>query len=155
MGMDFDLFQKRIRTSSYISLKKLQEDKMNSFKTALQKSYNRELVVNLRTKEEFMSLINKIDTTPAIDKKSFSTLDENDCRLGDILYWERRNSHWLITEMEETEKGIFQAFIEYAKVNLKWIDKETGKIYQTWACAKGPEEGYLPKFPLCGVHHLK
>lgn len=140
MGMDFDLFQKRIRTSSYISLKKLQEDKMNSFKTALQKSYNRELVVNLRTKEEFMSLINKIDTTPAIDKKSFSTLDENDCRLGDILYWERRNSHWLITEMEETEKGIFQAFIEYAKVNLKWIDKETGKIYQTWACAKGPEE---------------
>ena len=66
MGMDFDLFQKRIRTSSYISLKKLQEDKMNSFKTALQKSYNRELVVNLRTKEEFMSLINKIDTNCAI-----------------------------------------------------------------------------------------
>lgn len=140
MGMDFDLFQKRIRTSSYISLKKLQEDKINSFKTALQKAYNRELVVNLRTKEEFMSLINKIDTTPSIDKKSFSTLDEHDCRLGDVLYWERRNSHWLITEMEETEKGIFQAFIEYAKVDLKWIDKETGKIYQTWACAKGPEE---------------
>ncbi len=140
MSIDnYDLFQKRLKTSSLIPIAKLEEEKLKTFKIALQRSYNRELIEK-KDGTQFMSLISGINTQPKIEKKSFSTLVENGCDVGDVLLWVRRNSHWIVTDMEETEKSIFQGYISQALYHLKWLDNNTGKIYNEWACTKGPEE---------------
>lgn len=149
MSVDnYDLFQKRLKTSATIPLNKLEEDKLKTFKIALERSYNRE-VVERKDGTQIKCLISGINTQPKIEKKSFSTLVENNCDVGEVLYWVRRNSHWIITDMEETEKSIFQGYISQALYHLKWLDKETGTIYDEWACTKGPEETTIPD----GVKH--
>jgi hypothetical protein len=135
----YDLFQKRLATYDAISLDKLVEDKMKTFKIALQRGYNRELVSN-KEGTQFLCLISGINTQPKIEKKSFSTLLDNACAVGDILYWERNGSRWLITDQEETEKSIFQGYISEASYQLKWVNSTTGENFSEWACVKGPEE---------------
>lgn len=135
----YDLYQKRLETYHTIPLDKLEEGKMNTFKVALQRSYNRELVKN-KTGTEFLCLISGINTQPKIEKKSFSTLLDNSCAVGDIIYWERSGSRWLITDKEETEKSIFQGYISEATYKLTWKNTTTGQTYEEWACVKGPEE---------------
>ena len=149
MSVDnYDLFQKRLKTSATIPLNKLEEDKLKTFKIALERSYNRE-IVERKDGTQIKCLISGINTQPKIEKKSFSTLVENNCDVGEVLYWVRRNSHWIITDMEETEKSVFQGYISQALYHLKWLDKETGTIYDEWACTKGPEETTVPD----GVKH--
>ena len=149
MSVDnYDLFQKRLKTSATIPLNKLEEDKLKTFKIALERSYNRE-IVERKDGTQIKCLISGINTQPKIEKKSFSTLVENNCDVGEVLYWVRRNSHWIITDMEETEKSVFQGYISQALYHLKWLDKETGTIYDEWACIKGPEETTIPD----GVKH--
>ena len=149
MSIDnYDLFQKRLKTSATIPLNKLEEDKLKTFKIALERSYNRE-IVERKDGSQIKCLISGINTQPKIEKKSFSTLTENNCDVGEVLYWVRRNSRWIITDMEETEKSIFQGYINQALYHLKWLDKETGTIYDEWACTKGPEETTIPD----GVKH--
>ena len=149
MAIDnYDLFQKRLKTSATIPLEKLEEDKLKTFKIALERSYNRE-VVERKDGSQIKCLISGINTQPKIEKKSFSTLTENNCDVGEVLYWVRRNSHWIITDTEETEKSIFQGYISQALYHLKWLDENTGVIYDEWACTKGPEETTIPD----GVKH--
>ena len=149
MSVDnYDLFQKRLKTSATIPLNKLEEDKLKTFKIALERSYNRE-IVERKDGTQIKCLISGINTQPKIEKKSFSTLVENNCDVGEVLYWVRRNSHWIITDMEETEKSVFQGYISQALYHLKWLDKKTGVIYDEWACTKGPEETTIPD----GVKH--
>lgn len=149
MSIDnYDLFQKRLKTSATIPLNKLEEDKLKTFKIALERSYNRE-IVERKDGSQIKCLISGINTQPKIEKKSFSTLTENNCDVGEVLYWVRRNSRWIITDMEETEKSIFQGYISQALYHIKWLDKETGIIYDEWACTKGPEETTIPD----GVKH--
>lgn len=149
MAIDnYDLFQKRLKTSATIPLNKLEEDKLKTFKIALERSYNRE-IVERKDGSQIKCLISGINTQPKIEKKSFSTLAENNCDVGEVLYWVRRNSRWIITDMEETEKSIFQGYISQALYHLKWLDKKTGTIYDEWACTKGSEETTIPD----GVKH--
>lgn len=136
---NYDLFQKRLKTSATIPLEKLEEDKMKTFEIALERSYNRE-IVERKDGSQIKCLISGINTQPKIEKKSFSTLVKNNCDVGEVLYWPRRNSYWIITDMEETEKNIFQGYISQALYHLKWLDPETGIVYDEWACTKGPEE---------------
>lgn len=149
---EYDLMQKRFRTNDIIPKDKLVKEKIKTFEIALQKSYNREKVTDLNNNNTFLSLIVGINTQPKTEKKSFSTLVRNGCSLGDVLYWEKVDSHWIITDYSETEgmmeiekpdgttytDGIFQGYIEEALYNIKWQDKNSGAIYSQWVCSTGP-----------------
>lgn len=136
---NYDLFINRLNTSTKISKEKLIENKINTFKRALNSSYNSELVRDSNN-NEFQVLISKIDTMPKISRKSFSTLKENFCEVGSVIYWIEKDSHWIIVEESDTEHAIFQAYIDKAIYKLEWKDLETGITYSQWACAKGPDQ---------------
>ena len=68
---NLDLYQQRLRDSKKISKSKLVDLKIKTFKTALEKSYNSEVVQT--NNEEFKALITGIPTQPKIGKKNFAT----------------------------------------------------------------------------------
>lgn len=135
---NFDLYQMRLGDSRKIAKSKLVDIKIKTFKRALDSSYNSESVS--MGDNEFQALITGIPTSPLINKKNFATLLDNECEVGDSLYWGSNNSHWLITEHDSTEGAVFQGSIERALYELKWKDPVLDKIYSTRACAKGPDE---------------
>ena len=135
---NLDLYQKRLRDSRKISKSKLVNWKIDAFKKALERSYNSEIVQT--DNEEFKALITGIPTQPKIGKKSFAALLDHGCEVGDEIYWLSNDSHWLITEHDETEGAIFQGSIEKALHELKWKDPISDRIYSARACAKGPDE---------------
>lgn len=149
---NFHLFQKRLKSYSLIPLVKLEEGKYKTFLSALERSYNRELV---ETEDgiPIRCLISGINTQPKIEKKSFSALAENGLLVGDILYWPRIDSHWIITDLEETEKSIAQGYISQALYYLRWRDERTGQVYDTWACTKGPEETTITDGVKSGIRY--
>ncbi len=135
---NLDLYQKRLRDSRKISKSKLVDLKIKTFKKALERSYNSEVV--RANDDEFKALITGIPTQPKIGKKNFAALRDHGCEVGDEIYWLSNDSHWLITEHDETEGAIFQGSIEKALYELKWKDPISDKIYSARACAKGPDE---------------
>jgi len=121
-----------------VSQSKMIADKISSFKRALRSGYNVETVSLDST--EFLALISSTNGNPDVERKSFSTLVDNSCKIGDDIYWEADGSHWIITERSSTEKAIFQGYIDKALYELEWKDLETGKVYSQWACVVGPKE---------------
>lgn len=136
---NFDLYQDRLQDSRKISKNKQIDNKVKTFKRALASSYNAEEVV-LNNSQSFLALVSGIPTNPKIGKKNFSTLKDNDCRVGDHIYWPTNETHWLITEHDSTEVAIFQGSMEKALYTLKWKDPVLDKIYSSRACVKGPDE---------------
>lgn len=148
---NYDLYQKRLQTYDTISEDKLIQDKIRTMKSALARGYNREMVE--MEGNNFKCLISGINTQPKTEKKSFSTLVENGCEVGSIVYWIRNNSRWIITDREETEKAIFQGYISEALYEIKWKDLETDIVYSEWACVKGPEETTIPTGHKLGIQY--
>ena len=135
---NLDLYQNRLRDSRKISKSKLVDLKIKTFEKALEKSYNSEVVQT--NNDEFKALITGIPTQPKIGKKSFATLRDHGCEVGDEIYWLSNDSYWLITEHDETEGAIFQGSVEKTLYELKWKDPISDRIYSARACAKGPDE---------------
>lgn len=138
MSNNLDLYQNRVRDSKKISKSKLIDTKVKTFKRALESSYNSEEVAT--SNNSFKALISGVPTSPKIAKKNFATLLENNCKVGDEIYWQSNNSHWIISEHDDTEVSIFQGSIQKALYLLKWKDPLTDEIYEARACAKGPDE---------------
>lgn len=134
---DYDAYKRKVISSTSISKKKLLKGKEDAFKTALRKGYNSESVL-LNNGAKAQALISRIyeDT---LDTKSFSTLLENNCKIGDEIFWIADNTYWLITSRTETEEAFFQGTIVHAKHNLKWRDAETGVLYVGRAAIKKPD----------------
>ena len=138
---NYDLFQQRLNTSTKIPQEKLIADKVKTFKRALNSSYNAETVYN-QNNSDFLALISGTNSQKLQDneRKIFSTLLDNECAVGDIVFWERDNSRWMITEQTTTEKAIFQGFINKVNHQLEWKDLNTGTIYKQWVVAETSAE---------------
>lgn len=138
---NYDLFQQRLNTSTKIPQEKLIADKVKTFKRALNSSYNAETVYN-QNNSDFLALISGTNSQKLQDneRKIFSTLLDNECAVGDIIFWERDNSRWMITEQTTTEKAVFQGFINKINHQLEWKDLNTGTIYKQWVVAETSAE---------------
>lgn len=134
---DYDLYKKKVISSTSIPKKKLLKAKEDTFKIALRKGYNSESVL-LNNGVKIQALISRT-SEDTLDTKSFSTLLENDCRIGDEIFWTADNTHWIITSRMETEEAIFQGVIIHAKHELKWRDSENGVLYIGRAGIKKPD----------------
>ena len=138
MTSNLNLYKQRVGLSGNIPRSRQEKNKVATFKNALGRSYNSELVI--KEDEPVQALISGIPTHPQIERKNFATLVDHGCEVGDEIFWERDNSHWIITSHDSTERAIFQGFIEKALYSLKWKDPEFGVVYETRACAKGPDQ---------------
>lgn len=144
---NFELYQARLVGSRGLNKQRLVDNKIETFKRALARSYNS---VNVRRDgRKFPALITGIPTSPIITKKNFATLLDYDCEVGDTIYWEEHDSYWIITEHDSTEMAVFQGSIQQCLYVLEWRDPITGEIYKAHAAAKGPEETTITS----GVKH--
>lgn len=136
----YDLFQKRLKTFDIQSEEGLNKRKVDTFKKALQGAYNSELFLIQKNNLKVKGMISEIDRVYKVERKKFATLLDYDCQIGDIIYWSRNESYWIITKHYETETAIFSGEISWAKHLIKWKDLNTGIVYETRASVTGPDQ---------------
>ena len=134
---NFSLYKLRLETSNKIPKDLLIQGKRRTMQGALNSTYNSETI--LWNGQQIKALITDINTLPRIDRKHLSSL-ETDIDVGDVIHWVETDSRWLITFKSLSERAIFQGFISEARFNLRWRDLNTGRVYEAWAAARGPEQ---------------
>lgn len=92
-----------------------------SFKSALEDSYQAEwIVLNDRRQR---CLINPDKLTEEYDQKEISIDFESGMKVGDIFYWERTNSYWMVYLQRLEEEAYFRAQIRQCnyQINNWWV----------------------------------
>ena len=127
---DLDRYRKRARFSTMSGLKNL------GFQRRLKKDYNRELFSigeNSSKKEECIIQTSRLNETS--DYKKFSANFCSKVKVGDVIYWDRLKSYWLIYLQRNTEKDYFLGEMQLAKYKIYWTDNY-GKRHFTRACVR-------------------
>lgn len=137
---DFELFQKRLAARGATVVDRLERGKLDSFRYALVHSYNSEVITphkgDLVTSK---ALINHEKLQMDYDQKTFSAETGSGHKIGDIFYWNRTDTHWLIIMQHITERAYFKASIKKALYKFKWRNDD-GVVYEQWAALLGPVE---------------
>ena len=104
--MSLELLKKRINTSKDFAQNKEIENKRKVLKSAIDYSYfGTDVIVNSNEEEEFRALISLGGTEK---EKTISAFFENNLKVGDIVYWIRTNTYWLIESQELSEIAYFE-----------------------------------------------
>ena len=76
--------------------------------------------------------------------------------VGDVFYWPRTNTHWIVYAQFLTEKSYYKSVIKRANWCINWRNS-FGKLEQQWAYVKGPVETKLKsntvKSKIVGTHN--
>lgn len=113
------------------------EGKLRSMHAALENSYQAEWVIfNKGTshKRKFKALINPDKLKDDYDKKIISIDFEAGAKIGDVFYWERTNTYWMITLQHYEEEAYFRGSIQRCDYQLDI----NGHKY--WIYLRGPVE---------------
>lgn len=105
--------------------------KYRSFTSALDNSYQGEWVIF--NDRRYRCLINPDKITNEYDQKEISIDFKAGFKNGDVFYWERTNSHWIVYLQRLEEEAYFRAQIR--KCNYK--------INDWWVYLRGPAETSL------------
>ena len=138
---DYELFQKRLSNRGSSVADRLTTDKLKSFQHALVYAYNSEDM----DKDGVLSkaLINNEKLQMDYDQKVISSGFENGYKIGDVVYWTRTGTHWLIISQQLTERAYFKASIKKALYKIKWRGDSDKVVYEQWAALLGPVETKL------------
>ena len=76
--------------------------------------------------------------------------------IGDVFYWPRTNTHWIVYAQYLTEKSYYKSVIKRANWCINWKNAY-GKLEQQWAYVKGPVETKIKsntvKSKIVGTHN--
>lgn len=138
---DYEIFQKRLSNRGVSVADRLVADKLKSFQHALIYAYNSEII----DKDGVLSkaLINNEKLQMDYDQKVISSGFENGYKVGDIIYWKRTDTRWLIISQQMTERAYFKASIKKALYKIKWRGDNDKTVYEQWAALLGPVETKL------------
>lgn len=138
---DYEIFQKRLSNRGTSMAERLTTDKLKSFKHALVYAYNSEDI----EKDGVLSkaLINNEKLQMDYDHKIISSEFENGYEVGDVVYWTRTDTHWLIVSQQMTERAYFKASMKKALHKFKWRSDNGKVVYEQWASLLGPVETKL------------
>lgn len=122
------------------------EGKLRSMHAALENSYQAEWVI-LNGDEElkdtngkklpvpkYRCLINPDKLKDDYDKKIISIDFDAGMKEGDVFFWERTNTHWMVTLQHHEEEAYFRASIQRCDYQIE----VAGKRY--WVYLRGPVE---------------
>lgn len=132
-----DMMKTRIGFLGEGADERLVEGKLRSMHAALENSYQAEWVVfNKGTshKRKFKALINPDKLKDDYDKKIISIDFEAGAKIGDVFYWERTNTYWMITLQHYEEEAYFRGSIQRCDYQLDI----NGHKY--WIYLRGPVE---------------
>lgn len=132
-----DMMKTRIGFLGEGADERLVEGKLRSMHAALENSYQAEWVIfNKGTshKRKFKALINPDKLKNDYDKKIISIDFEAGAKIGDVFYWERTNTYWMITSQHYEEEAYFRGSIQRCDYQLDI----NGHKY--WIYLRGPVE---------------
>ena len=132
-----DMMKTRISFLGEGADERLVEGKLRSMHAALENSYQAEWVIfNKGTshKRKFKALINPDKLKDDYDKKIISIDFEAGAKIGDVFYWERTNTYWMITLQHYEEEAYFRGSIQRCDYQLDI----NGHKY--WIYLRGPVE---------------
>ena len=132
-----DMMKTRIGFLGEGADERLVEGKLRSMHAALENSYQAEWVIfNKGTSHErkFKALINPDKLKDDYDKKIISIDFEAGAKIGDVFYWERTNTYWMITLQHYEEEAYFRGSIQRCDYQLDI----NGHKY--WIYLRGPVE---------------
>ena len=132
-----DMMKTRIGFLGEGADERLVEGKLRSMHAALENSYQAEWVIfNKGTSHErkFKALINPDKLKDDYDKKIISIDFEAGAKVGDVFYWERTNTYWMITLQYYEEEAYFRGSIQRCDYQLDI----NGHKY--WIYLRGPVE---------------
>ena len=132
-----DMMKTRIGFLGEGADERLVEGKLRSMHAALENSYQAEWVIfNKGTshKRKFKALINPDKLKDDYDKKIISIDFEAGAKIGDVFYWERTNTYWMITLQHYEEEAYFRGSIQRCDYQLDI----NGHKY--WIYLRGPVE---------------
>lgn len=102
-----------------------------SFKSALNNSYQAEWIIF--DDKRYRCLINPDKQTEEYDQKEISIDYEVGLKCGDVFYWERTDTHWIVYLQALEEEAYFRARIRQCNY----------KINDWWVYLRGPMETSL------------
>ena len=132
-----DMMKTRIGFLGEGADERLVDGKLRSMHAALENSYQAEWVIfNKGTshKRKFKALINPDKLKDDYDKKIISIDFEAGAKIGDVFYWERTNTYWMITLQHYEEEAYFRGSIQRCDYQLDI----NGHKY--WIYLRGPVE---------------
>lgn len=107
----------------------MHELKDRAFSRRLLKDYNAEEVARYKGSDLYNVIIQTSRLNEKLDYKKLSAPFDLNIKTGDILYWDRDNSHWLVYYQRTTEKEYFLGEIREASYLIKWVD-EYGVVHE-------------------------
>lgn len=111
---------------------RLVKGKYNSFRSALDNSYQAEWI-EFRDKK-YRCLINSNKLNLDYDEKEISIDYNSNIQVGDVIYWNRTNTHWIIYLQKIEEEAYFRGLMRQCDTFIEING------YDYWLYLRGPVE---------------
>ncbi len=134
---NLELLKRRLTVHGGDAEGRIRKDKLKSLEQALKYSYQAETV--MKDGETFRALMVTNKLKPDYDDKIMSIPYYAQFKVGDLFFWERTNSYWIIYLQHHSEDAYFRGYTRRAEQTMRWKD-EYGNMHETHVAARGPVE---------------
>lgn len=137
MLSNLDLHKARLKALGGSAEERMQREKLKSLEAALKYSYQSERI--FKDGVEYRALLNNNKLKPDYDDKIISIPHSAQFKVGDIFFWERTGSNWIVYLRQYTEDAYFRGYVRRAEHKVRWKD-EFGNLIEVYAAVRGPVE---------------
>lgn len=132
--MSFSRYVRRAERGTVVSLKD------RTFERRVENSYNKESIKRLGDENFINAVIETSSMNVSPDTKKLAVAFSSNIKVGDIVYWDRVESHWLVYYQRITEKNYFSGEMQLAKYEIHWASPN-GKKYKVWGSLRNQRSG--------------
>lgn len=134
---NLELLKKRMQFYGGNAEGRIHREKLKSLEGALKYSYQAETII--KDGIEYRALLNNNKLKADYDDKIISIPHDSQMKVGDLFYWPRTNSHWLVYLQQYTEDAYFRGYVRKAEHTMRWKDSY-GNVHEVAAAVRGPVE---------------
>lgn len=125
----------RIQYAGGVMDNRVDKSKLHSMQMALQNSYQAEWIT--LNDNQYRCLINPDKLKEDYDQKVISIEHSAGMKEGDVFYWDRTDTHWLVYLQQHSESAYFRAQIRRCNYEIKVNN------HKYWVYLRGPVETAL------------
>ena len=125
----------RIQYAGGVMDNRVDKSKLHSMQMALQNSYQAEWIT--LNDNKYRCLINPDKLKEDYDQKVISIEHSAGMKEGDVFYWDRTNTHWLVYLQQHSESAYFRAQIRRCNYEIEVNN------HKYWVYLRGPVETAL------------
>ena len=145
---NLELQKARLKALGGSAEERMQREKLKSLEAALKYSYQAERIY--KDGIEYKALLNNNKLKPDYDDKIISIPHSAQFKVGDVFFWERTSSNWIIYLRQYTEDAYFRGFARRTEHKMRWKD-EFGNALEVDAAVRGPVEDKIRSQAKSGI----